>query len=277
MKKFFIAFLTLIVATVSAFSFTACEKIGKLEFVISVYDVDEAKMVDKTLTYNLHYSLAPNATAKIKELVKEGYFNDCVFYKQSTSNGISTSSQLFFGGLNRKNGKITQNDPIAIADADFANNGTYGTNLTNSVGYIGLWRTWNVKQSYSTSGFQNSYSTMYMPTSSISSYDDYFCVFAEYSTSDDLALIQSIADLLGTDDYVTEYVCYYTADDELKFNKDTGALESGTPVWNITTSELYNEGKPVDVYENDDYTQYNEYTVTVLNADKLVIKEIKVK
>lgn len=277
MKKFFIAFLTLIVATVSAFSFTACEKIGKLEFVISVYDVDEAKMVDKTLTYNLHYSLAPNATAKIKELVKDGYFNDCVFYKQSTSNGISTSSQLFFGGLKWENGEITQNDPVAIADADFANNGTYGSNLTNSVGYIGLWRTWNVKQSYSTSGFQNSYSTMYMPTSSIGSYDDYFCVFAKYSTSDDLALIQSIANLLGTDDYVTEYVCYYTADDELKFNKDIGALESGTPVWNITTSELYNEAKPDGVYQNDDYTQYNEYTVTVLNADKLVIKEIKVK
>ncbi len=287
MKKFLITFLTLIVAVVSAFSFTACEKIGKLEFVISVYDADEAKMVDKTLTYNVHYSLAPNATAKIKELVKDGYFNDCVFYKQSTSNGTSTTSQLFFGGLNRKNGEITQNTSVTIPDADFKYNGTEGSNLTNSVGYIGLWKTWNTKKSYSTSGQETTYSTMYMPTSSLSSYDGYFCVFAKYSSSEDLDLIKDIAKLFDTEDYVTEYTCYYSANDDgelidkdgnvLEIDEATGMLKNGEPVWNIVSSDIYNESKPDDVYENEDYKQYNEYTITVLNADKLVIKEIKIK
>ena len=288
MKKFLVKLFTLLVATVMVLSMSACgEKIVKLKFTLSVYDIEEQTMVEETLTYNMHQSLAETAVKEVKKLVEDGYFDNCVFYKQSKSNGVAVSTQLFFGGLNRVGTEITQNAPVAIPDAEFEKNGVTGSNLINDVGYIGLWRTWDTTKSYSTSGYGKTISTMYMPTASLSSYNGNFCVFAKYASSDDLAIIENIIDLLATTDYVTEYTCYYSANDDgelidangevLEFDESTGMLVSGAPVWNIVSSASFEEDKPENIYNNEDYTQYNEYTISVLNADKLVIKDIIVK
>lgn len=278
MKKVLLKIITALVAVVMLFSLTACEKISKLEINITVYDVEADEMVEKTLTYNVHESLAPNATREIKKLIADGYYNDAFFYSQNTANGDTASSLMFFGGLNRVDGVITQNTPVAIPEADFTHNGYEGSNLVNNVGYIGLWKTWNYNQDY-TKGNQNSNSTMFMPTTSLSNYNGYFCVFAKYASSDDLELLKDIIDLLDTADYTTEYVCYYSANANGGLEKDA----DGNPVWNIMEAddfEIYSELNEKWIFSADSDKEesiYNQYTVTALNADKLVINSIKVK
>lgn len=283
MKKIILKVITALIAVCMVLSMTGCDKVVKLQITMSVYNVDDSVMEEKTLTYSMYENLAKTAVTAVKGLVADGYYNDSVFYKQSSYNGLSVSSQMFFGGLERKNGQITQTAPVAVPNAEFKNNGTEGSNLTNNEGYLGLWRNWDSKIGYKTNGFGNSYSTMYMPTSSLaSSYDNYFCVFAKYAADADLELIQDIKGLLNNSDYTTEYTCFYEADEDGRL-----VTVNEAPVWVIMETEDFNETEEtLNVYaaENDPDQRgtnrdqsYERYTLTVLNADRLVIKSIKTK
>lgn len=280
MKKLFIKMLTALVAVIMVFSLTGCDKVVKLQFTLSVYDVDKSSMVDKTITYSMYENLAPVAVKEVKRLVKDGYYDNAIFYKQSTASGTSVGSQMFFGGLNRNGGVITQAEKVAIPRADFKQNGTDGTNLTNKEGYLGLWRTWDTTKTFRTNGFENSYSTMYIPTSDLSSYDGYFCVFAKYASEDDLSVLQMIKSLLGNSEYTTEYTCWFECDSDGRL-----VTENEAPVWHITATEDFDDVDANTVYTSDKDpdqntaakdTAYDKYTVTLVNADRLVIKSVKV-
>ena len=171
-------------------------------------------------------------------------------------------------------------EQTAVPDADFEKNGTTGSNLTNSTGYLGLWRTWDSTKSFSNNGFTNSTTQIYMPKSDISSYNGYFCVFAKYSTEDDLEVINDMIALFADDEYYTEYTCYFEADRDGRLKK-----ENGEPVWRMVTTEEFEE--VTNAYASADDpdnknsqkidTQYDEYTVKIVDSAKLEIKSIKVK
>ena len=258
----------------------------KLQVEVVVYDAETETTGSETISFDMYEGLAPKAVAAVKQAVKDGKYNDCVLYEQSTANGTSVSSQLMFGGLKKSGSSYERAEQTAVPDADFEKNGTTGSNLTNSLGYLGLWRTWNTTKSFSTDGFKNSTTQIYMPKSDITSYNGYFCVFAKYSTQEDLDVINDIVALFGNSDYYTEYTCYFTADRDGRLVKDA----DGKPTWNIMTTESFEEAEEsnsIRVYaaaddpDNENVskvdTQYDKYTVKIVNSDKLSIKSIQVK
>jgi len=158
----------------------------------------------------------------------------------------------------------------------------HGHHITvGRAGYLGLWRTWKSTESFSNNGFKNSTTQIYMPKSEISSYNGCFCVFAKYSTEDDLEVINDMIALFADDEHYTEYTCYFEADRDGRLKKD----ENGEPVWRMVTTEEFEE--VTNAYASADDpdnktspkidTQYDEYTVKIVDSAKLEIKSIKVK
>lgn len=300
MKKLFLKIIAAAFAVVTVFAFAGCSKTSRLEITLNLYDADSETTVERTLSFDLYGNLAPKAVAAVKELINDGYFADCVFYKQNKDNGTTAnmSNLVFFGGLKRTGDTVTRNEKVAIPDADFTKNGTTGSNLTNSKGYLGLWRTWYSAKNYNNSGFENSYSTIYAPTTSISGFNNNFCVFAKYSDADDLDVLDEIIAILGESDYVTEYTCWYTANtDGNLVDADGGVLAweavktdeyaiNGTPVWNCMKTEEFEEiQEDLDVYSSEadksrvsanKSTEFDSYTITIANADKLSIVSIEI-
>lgn len=279
MKKFIIGILTFALAALTLFTMTACDKIVKLEISLTVYNADKSTTEEKTVTFDMYENLADDAVNAVRDAVNGGAYADCVFYVQSTDRGTSVSDQLMFGGLKKSGGSYVKAEQAAVPSAEFEKNGVTGSNLKNLKGYLGLWRGWDSWKGYATSGFERSTATMYMPTvESISGYDGNFCVFAKYSTEDDLAVIDSVISLLGNADNYDQYTCYYTA------NAD-GSLKTvdGNPVWNIVLTENFDDVD--DAYSSEDDStnadpqdkQYDQYTVKILKEGKLKVNKIEIK
>lgn len=286
MKKIIIGILTFALLFATLATATGCSKIVKLQVEVVVYNTETKTTEEKTISFDMYEGLAPNAVAAVKQAIKDGKYSDCVLYEQSTSNGVSTSSQLMFGGLKKSGSTFERVQQTAVPNADFEKNGTTGSNLTNSLGYLGLWRTWDTTKSFTNNGFTNSTTQIYMPKSDLTSYNGYFCIFAKYTSQDDLDVINDIISLFGSTDYYTEYTCYFEADRDGRLVKDA----DGNPVWNIMTTEEFDEAtenSTVSVYSSADDpdnenstkidTQYDKYTVKIVNSDKLDIKSFQVK
>ena len=140
MKKFVIGILTFALSVFTLFSMTACDKIVKLTFSLTVYNEEASATEQKTLTFDMYENLAETAVAAVRDAVNNGSYDDCVFYKQNTDKGTSISSQLMFGSLKKSGGSYEKVTQAAVPGAEFEKNGVTGSNLTNSVGYLGLWR-----------------------------------------------------------------------------------------------------------------------------------------
>lgn len=281
MKKIIIGILTFAMLFTTLAMATGCSKIVKLRLEVVVYNTETETTESKTVSFDMYEGLAPKAVAAVRKAVADGNYTDCVLYEQSKSSGASTSSQLMFGGLKKSGDAFVRVEQTAVPDADFEKNGTTGSNLTNSTGYLGLWRTWDSTKSFSNNGFKNSTTQIYMPKSEISSYNGCFCVFAKYSTEDDLEVINDMIALFADDEHYTEYTCYFEADRDGRLKKD----ENGEPVWRMVTTEEFEE--VTNAYASADDpdnktspkidTQYDEYTVKIVDSAKLEIKSIKVK
>ncbi len=280
MKKVIIGILTFVLAFATLFTMTACDKIVKLEISLSVYNADASTSEEKTITFDMYENLASDAVNAVRDAVNGGAYDDCVFYVQSKDRGVTISDQLMFGGLKKSGNSYVKVEQASVPGAEFLKNGIEGSNLKNVKGYLGLWRGWDSWKGYSTSGFERSYATVFMPTvDSISSYDGNFCVFAKYSTEDDLAVIESVIALLSNADNYTEYTCYYSANADGTLKLDA----QNEPIWNIVLTENFDEAENVyDSAEDDGNadpvdTQYDSYTVKILNANRLSITGIKIK
>ena len=281
MKKIIIGILTFAMLFTTLAMATGCSKIVKLRLEVVVYNTETETTESKTVSFDMYEGLAPKAVAAVSKAVADGNYTDCVLYEQSKSSGASTSSQLMFGGLKKSGDTFVRVEQTAVPDADFEKNGTTGSNLTNSTGYLGLCRTWKSTESFSNNGFKNSTTQIYMPKSEISSYNGCFCVFAKYSTEDDLEVINDMIALFADDEHYTEYTCYFEADRDGRLKKD----ENGEPVWRMVTTEEFEE--VTNAYASADDpdnktspkidTQYDEYTVKIVDSAKLEIKSIKVK
>ena len=266
LKKLFISLMAIVMLLTCTLSLAGCgEDIKKLELKFQVYNYEDEVMETHTMHIDLYRHLAPNTVDKIISYVNKGYYNNNVIYVMS-----EFSNQIMFGDLVFKNGEIEQNEIKPQIDGEFKYGGTVGSNLTNQKGSIGLWRTWYAfegQEGYRSSNAAGTgRATWYMPTESISNYNDYFCVFAQYDVDDkdNKNAMNMLMSAFEGGNYQS-YVVYYTGEyDATKPNNNYG-LE-----FNIMLQDDYWEVEDVlDVFEADatadpaQVAQYNPTTIRV--------------
>lgn len=242
MKRFYktiVNILAVMVLAVACMGLTACgEDIRKLELKISVYNFTDSEFTEETLTVELFRHLAPDTVDAVINYVKAGYYDDAFFYKTA-----GYTSQIMVG--NYKYSKNSDNNdvisknyidgklPPAI-EGEFEMGGTTGSNLRNKEGSVGLWRTWTATDDKNGATYRTSTSvdtgraTWFLPTSDLSSsYDEWFCVFAQINltTDDNKAAWDAIKAALAFSDENTyeSYTIYYTGEyDAEKADEDYG-------------------------------------------------------
>ncbi len=282
MKRLFKVLINVIAILSACFmlvSFSACheEDIKTLELKISVYDYEESKANDYTMTVKLYRHLAPKTVDAVIKAVKNGYYNDAVFYSMNSYGG-----QIMLGDFKLQGEDLILN-PIKLntVKGEFENNGVTGSNLLNRLGSVGLWRDWYVSDGgYDTSSeARNSgTATWYIPTRTMSDYDGYFTVFGQIDFAEgnsNQKAFDAIKGLLADTENVTEYEIYYTG--EYDEEKDNNGLE-----FNCVEKAEFDEGKIENLFKAESgdkvYVSYNHYTVTVGNGNigaKVVSAKIK--
>lgn len=181
MKKIIIGILTFAMLFTTLAMATGCSKIVKLRLEVVVYNTETETTESKIgfFRYVRRGSRLPKRSRRSERRLRTATIPTAFCTNRASRAGRATSSQLMFGGLKKSGDTFARAEQTAVPDADFEKNGTTGSNLTNSTGYLGLWRTWDSTKSFSNNGFTNSTTQIYMPKSDISSYNGYFCVFAE--------------------------------------------------------------------------------------------------
>lgn len=247
------------------FGLTACEDIKELEITVSVYSADDEAVVDKKLKIDLYRHLAPDTVDHIiNDCVNKNYYDNAVFYKFSESN----TSQIMMGDLLYVGGEIVNNKVAPAVNGEFSYNNTVGSNLLNKEGSVSLWRTWTAQDdTYSTNGSYNTgRGTWFMPTSTISGYDGYFCVFAQIDLDDEdnNETWNDIKNLFDNADDYESYVIYYTGEyDAAKTAEENYGLDFHC-VSLDEFDEMSDDAKG-DIFEAEggQYVEYNQKTVMV--------------
>ncbi len=284
MKKTFkriFSLLAVMVMGVCCFSFTACEDITTLEVTVAVYNYEDGVYYeDLTIEVDLYGHLAPKTVDAIIEYAEQGYYNNKTFYKID-----GYSSQIMVGDLKVVEGAVNQTTKPEIV-GEFEYNATKGSNLTNTLGSVGLWRSWTIKDNESakferSNGMDTGRATWFMPTNDISGYNGYFCVFGQIDMEDEdnQNAFNKIQEVINAN--TEEYVIYYTGSyDESKANENYGLTFNC--MLKSDFDEL-SEDETADIYYGDNSSLYC-YNKTTVSIPKLVdghsgarIKSIKVK
>lgn len=287
MKKLFktaVNFMAVALTAVCAFGLSACEDIKKLDISLSLYNyTDSAFYADSDVKFSvdLYRHLAPKTVDKVLEHVKAGYYDNAIFYQDA-----SDSSVIFMGDLKFENGELKQNTlkdgklPAEIY-GEFNANGTTGSNLVNEKGAIGIWRSYYEQdKSYTTSSDarDSGTATWYMPTSTKSAYNGYFCIFAKYDTTDaaNAKAIDAITAIFSNSAYYTEYVIYYTGTYDAEKPAENYGLQ-----FHAVKEEDFDENTKVFEAEGKQLVSFNKKTVKIPNfVDGEIaakIKSVKVK
>lgn len=259
LKKLFISAVALMLCFVCVFSLTACgEEIDKAELKVSIYNYADKEMEEYSMNIDLYRHLAPKTVDAISSYINGGYYNGTVFYiMEDYANQIMIGDLKYDQELSDNEG-FYLNDEKPALEGEFVHGGTTGSNLKNKQGSIGLWRTWS-EQDYSynmgRTGTDTGRATWFIPTSKINSYDDYFCVFAQYELSDsNLEMISAIEEIFSDETKYCEYVIYYT-----------GQYENLT--FHCVKKEDFKEEKIEDLFVAEEGTaqlvSYNHYTIKV--------------
>ena len=236
----------------AAFTFTACRDIKTVEVKFSVYNYTDDKFEEKTLTVNLYRHLAPKTVDNVLSAIKDGYYNDTVVYQNS-----SATSQLMLGEFKVSGEEITKQADRPMVEGEFSANGLNGSNLVNQKGYIGLWRSYTKDAGSYTktdTGMNSGTAVWYMPTSTLSSYNGYFTVFAKIDMDSDanssaFTAIQAIFtgshyenyEVFYTGESSDELVCHIIKTDDLaeddNYDADAGTY-GGEKIYSATGADL---------------------------------------
>ena len=259
--RIFINVIAAVIMTVSCFGLVACkEDIRTIDVNISVYNPTDSEWQDHTMTVDLYRHLAPTTVDKMIEYITANHYDGSIFYKMD-----GYSSQIMVGDLKYNDGAIVQNTvrPM-LKDGEFELGGTIGSNLTAKKGSIGLWRSWNAhNNSYTFSADTGTArSTWFIPTTSISSYDDYFCIFAQIdldneANSDAFAALEAA---FGDGASTISYEVYYTG----TYNNEKADENHGL-TYNCVEKDEFDEDEIDNLFEAEDteLVCYNHYTIKV--------------
>jgi hypothetical protein len=261
-KRIFVNIIAALLVMTACFGLTACTAdVRKVELTVKVFNYDEEvnAFEDVTLTVDLYRHLAPKTVDKMLSYVKDGYYNDNVFYKMA-----DYSKQIMMGDLKvTAANAIVENDIKPQLDGEFERGGTIGSNLTNVAGAVGLWRSWYAWQdSYKTSdsSLNSGRATWYMPTETISSYNTWFCIFAlidlsNESNSDAWDLIKE-----ALAEQTESYTVYYTG----TYAKEKADENYGL-TFNCVETAQFDENQIDGLFkaENEQLVCYNHYEIKV--------------
>lgn len=284
--KIFVNFTAVALMAVCSLGLAACEDIKSLELSLTLYNgTDKVFYAEDDVKFSVDFyrHLAPETVDGVLELVKKGYYSDAIFYQFKDEN----TSQIMIGDLKLdENFNLVQNlidgkQPPVIR-GEFKYNGVTGSNLVSEKGSIGLWRSYYESGSYTTSSAarDSGRATWFIPTATITSYDGYYCIFAQYDTADtaNAKAISALSAIFASTDYYTEYVVYYTGDyDAEKADANYGLK------FNAMTKTAFDEldEKPeVFEAEGDELVCFNKKTVKipmVKNSVYAKVNSVKVK
>lgn len=265
LSKLLINIVAVLMLTVACFGLAGCNKdIKTVELKVAIYDYENKQMYaesEVTMTIELYRHLAPNTVDKMVEYVKEGYYNNAIFYKIKDK-----SAQIMLGDLKDDSGVVIKNPVVKpMIEGEFENGGTKGSNLTNEKGALGLWRTWtayDANEYYKTStSVDTGRASWYMPLNDIESYNKWFCVFGKFDMEDasTAKAFEAIDNAFGDDGDYEEYVIYYTGEyDESKPNEDFGLQFHCVP-----EAEFDEDMEGLFVAEDSQYVCYNHYTIQI--------------
>ncbi len=220
LKKLLVNILAVAMLFVASVSLIGCSsKTVTVELELAIYNNAEHEYYeDTTLTITLEREYAPETVDAIVSYLEEGYYNDAIFY------GVD-SDKIMVGDLKMDaNGKIVQNTVKPTLKPEFERGAVSGSDLKLEKGSIGLFRTWYERDGYSVSNsLDTGRATWLMPTSALTDYDDWFCVFATIDLDDDTnkQTIDYLKDAIKND--AETYEIYYTGEyDATKDDENNG-------------------------------------------------------
>lgn len=273
LKKFFINAVAILLSFVCVIGLTACkEKIEEFDIKISMYNFEDEEYENYTLEIELYGHLAPKTVNAISKYLKQGYYNNTVFYKLTDSK----FGNMFMIGDLKYDPDLAENEGFYLNDkkptlpGEFKYGGTTGSNLTNKEGSIGLWRTWSAQDSnfnQGSTGMNTGSATWFIPNYTLATYDDYFCVFAQYDVddSDNEETLEELNKLFSSSAYYQTYTIYFTGDygtdgDGLTFHCVEGNL---IDLNKDAIDNLFETEK-----NSSQYVCYNPYEIKVpINSD----------
>ena len=212
-KRLFVNLIAVVLTCAVCLSASACKMdIRKIKLEISVYNYEEGVTEVVAITIDLYRHIAPATVDAILGYVKEGYYNNALFYKMS-----GYANQIMVGDLKVDGDNIVNNAIKPQLPSEFSKGGRVNSNLSNTEGAIGLWRSWyawnNNSYDQANASMQSGRATWYMPTSTISSYNDWFCVFAlvDLTNTDNSEAFELIKNAFSNEQVQT-YTVYYTGE-----------------------------------------------------------------
>lgn len=258
MKKFFLLMMVVVMACVCSLGLTGCvEDIKKLEINLQICDYDNGgEMEEYTLSIDLYRHLAPKTVDAISGYVKEGYYDGALFYKMTSFDSQYMVGDLLYDAESTETQNIVKNAVKPNLPGEFEYGGTVGSNLTNRKGSIGLWRSWYAVDG----GYQDNRNatdsgsaTWFLPSTLITSYNKYFCVFGQFDVNDDdnKATLEALASVFEEEN-CENFVIYYTGEyDNLQYHC--------VPESDFRSNEI----DDLFVAEGEELTCYNHFTISI--------------
>lgn len=269
-KKIMVSALAIMMVC-TCFLFTGCRDIKKLEITVSVRVEEDGlyRLEEQKLTVDLYRHLADKTVDAIIAYANEGYFNGAFFYQTIRFNDDTThNTKLLIGDLrfDETTGSIVKNTVKPNIEGQFTHGGTVGSDLMNTEGAVGLWRTWNANDSYTSyNSTDTGRATLYFPTGDITAYNDCFCVFGKFDTESDenKKTWNNIKTSCSDADYYDEYVIYYTGE----YSEETEAVDNGLTFHCVTKADYdsMTEEQKEEVFkaEGAQAVGYNSCTIRV--------------
>ncbi len=273
LKKLLSLFIASALLIVSCFSMAGCsEDITQIKLNISVYNYEKTEedvvigFEDVTLTIDLYGHFAPKTVENITKYVKQGYYNNAVFYKNASyTNQVMLGDYLVDGSSIKSQEKI-----MPQVQGEFERGGVSGSNLLAKKGSIGLWRTWYAyDNSYDTSNatMNSGRATWFIPVSdtdtALSGYNGWFCIFAQIDmeNEDNKHALDLIAKSM-TSNSVDRYVVYYTGNYDVNQPENNHGLTKHVVAESdfVSSSDIFTAQGAQEVC-------YNKHTITVPVAE----------
>lgn len=290
MKRFFktlVNFVATIMLVVACLSFAGCgEDITTVSLNLNLYDYSDGEYYqaeDVEMSIDFYGHLAPKTVDKMLSYLKDGYYDGALLYRIEGYKQIMMGDLVLSGGATEivtgEDGStnIVQNDIKPQLDGEFEAGGTVGSDLVNSKGYVGLWRTWKKVGSNNSGnnkfnvsgGLNTGRATWYMPTATDSTYNGFFCVFGVMDMDDESTTeaFAAIEDIFAAQKNYTQYVIYFTGEyDENKVDQNHGLT------YHCVTKEYFDSLSSDEVEELGIFEAkigqlecYNQYTIQVAN------------
>ena len=289
-SKLLFTCFALIMTVVCCFSMAGCKaKIRDAQLELQIYDYSSGTLKtgeDVAMSIQLYSHLAPKTVEAMEKYIADGYYDNAIIY-QLDSNKIMFGDLILDGdaivaeedaqGVQTTNIKLNSVKPTLPGEFEYGT--TQGSDLTNKKGSIGLWRSYyDTADSYTTSSGMNSgRATWFMPTQEITSFNGYFCVFAQLNFEDEstTSAYNLLEQIFADSANYTKYVIYYTQKVDADGNKLAydETKENANLEFHCVTKEYYDalpqtEKDKVFVASDVDGKQlvcYNKYEIKVPN------------